>query len=63
MKTDFLYVGRFKKDKGSIYLAELFKNILVEYNLKVVGTDKLNIQRNFIQKILIILIQFLMLMI
>ena len=49
-ETDFLYVGRFKKDKGSIYLAELFKNILVEYNLKIVGTDKLNIPKKFYSK-------------
>ncbi len=49
-ETDFLYVGRFKRDKGAIYLAELFKNILVEYNLKIVGTDKLNIPKKFYSK-------------
>ena len=27
-ETDFLYVGRFKRDKGAYYLADIFKNLL-----------------------------------
>ena len=49
-KTDFLYVGRFKKDKGAIYLANLFKNQLKEYFLTVVGTNKKIINKKFYSK-------------
>ena len=39
-KTDFLYVGRFKKDKGSFYLARIFQTYLKDFNLTIVGNDK-----------------------
>ena len=40
MNIDFLYVGRFKKDKGSFYLVNIFKKYLKDYNLTIVGNDK-----------------------
>jgi glycosyltransferase involved in cell wall biosynthesis len=49
-KSDFLYIGRFKKDKGALYLANLFKNQLKEYKLTVVGTEKKFINKNFYSK-------------
>jgi len=49
-KSDFLYIGRFKKDKGALYLANLFKNQLKEYKLTVVGTEKKIINKNFYSK-------------
>ncbi len=48
--TDFLYVGRFKKDKGAIYLAENFKNLLTDYNLTILGTEKKYISKEFYSK-------------
>ena len=48
--TDFLYVGRFKKDKGSFYLVKIFKNILKNYNLTIVGNDKKSIPEKYIAK-------------
>ena len=48
--TDFLYVGRFKKDKGSFYLVKIFKNILKNYNLTIVGNDKKLISEKYIAK-------------
>jgi len=49
-KIDFLYVGRFKKDKGAIYLAENFKNKLTDYNLTILGTEKKYISKEFYSK-------------
>ena len=46
-KTDFLYVGRFKKDKGSFYLVDIFKTYLNDYNLTIVGNDKKFIPEKF----------------
>ena len=46
-KTDFLYVGRFKKDKGSFYLVDIFKTYLNDYNLTIVGNDKKFISEKF----------------
>jgi len=46
--TDFLYVGRFKKDKGSFYLVKIFKDILKNYNLTIVGNDKRLIPKKYI---------------
>ena len=40
IEIDFLYVGRFKKDKGTFYLVDMFKNYLRDYNLTIVGNDK-----------------------
>ncbi len=50
IKTDFLYVGRFKKDKGSIYLSDLFKNDFKNYKLTIVGTKKKNIDKKYYSK-------------
>ena len=49
-KSDFLYIGRFKKDKGSFYLAKLFQNQLRDYKLTVVGTKKEMINKTFYSK-------------
>ena len=48
--TDFLYVGRFKKDKGSFYLVKIFKDILKNYSLTIVGNDKKLISEKYIAK-------------
>ena len=48
--TDFLYVGRFKKDKGSFYLVKIFKDILKNYSLTIVGNDKKLIPKKYIAK-------------
>lgn len=48
--TDFLYIGRFKKDKGSMYLAKQFKNFFPDYKLTIVGTDKKYISEKFYSK-------------
>ena len=45
---DFLYVGRFKKDKGSFYLVKIFKDILKDYNLTIVGNDRGSIPKRYI---------------
>ena len=50
VKTDFLYVGRFKKDKGSIYLSDLFKNDFKNYKLTIVGTKKKDIDKKYYSK-------------
>lgn len=49
-KTDFLYVGRFKKDKGALFLTKVFKEYLENYKLTVVGTEKKAIKKNFYNK-------------
>jgi len=46
-KTDFLYVGRFKKEKGIIYLVNMFKKHLKNYNLTIVGTKKKFINKRY----------------
>ncbi len=46
-KADFLYIGRFKKDKGAYYLAKIFKDFLKEYKLIVLGNDKKFIPKKF----------------
>ena len=49
-KSDLLYVGRFKKDKGAIYLAELFKNYMPDYTLTIAGTEKKFIHKKYYSK-------------
>ena len=49
-KTDFIYVGRFKKEKGSIYMVNIFKKYLKKYNLTIVGTEKKFIHRKYYNK-------------
>lgn len=49
-KTDFLYVGRFKREKGIFYLVKIFKEKFREYNLTIVGTKKKFIHRNYYNK-------------
>ena len=49
-KTDFLYIGRFKKDKGAIYLVNLFKKFFKHYKLTIVGTDKKLIKTRYYNK-------------
>ena len=39
-KSDFLYIGRFKKDKGALYLANLFKNQLKELDNQLLEQKK-----------------------
>tara|TARA_Y100000816_G_scaffold287385_1_gene270022 strand:+ start:6483 stop:7478 length:996 start_codon:yes stop_codon:yes gene_type:complete len=46
-ETDFLYVGRFKRDKGAYYLADIFKNLLKEYKLIILGNDKKFIPKKY----------------
>ena len=59
-KIDFLYVGRFKREKGSYFLAKIFKENLTNYNLTIVGTKKKFIEKkNIMPKILIILVRWL----
>lgn len=50
IKTDFIYVGRFKKEKGSIYMVNIFKKYLKKYNLTIVGTEKKFINRKYYNK-------------
>ena len=47
IKTDFIYIGRFKKDKGSYYLIEIFKRYLSSYKLTIVGNNKLSIPSRY----------------
>jgi len=47
INIDFLYVGRFKKDKGTFYLVNMFKNYLGDYNLTIVGNDKALISKKY----------------
>mgnify|MGYP001267099784 FL=1 len=49
-KTDFIYVGRFKKEKGSIFLVNLFKKHFTKYKLTIVGTKKESIHREYYNK-------------
>ena len=49
-KSDFLYVGRFKKDKGALFLTKIFKEYLDNYKLTVVGTEKKAIKKKFYNK-------------
>tara|TARA_B100000035_G_scaffold315443_1_gene336259 strand:+ start:9120 stop:10124 length:1005 start_codon:yes stop_codon:yes gene_type:complete len=49
-KTDFLYVGRFKKEKGIIYFIDIFKKYLKNYNLTIVGTKKEFIHKKYYNK-------------
>ena len=49
-KTDFLYVGRFKKDKGALYLSKIFKEDFPKYKLTMIGTKKKNIDKKFYNK-------------
>ena len=46
-KTDFLYVGRFKKDKGSHYLIKIFKKNLNNFQLTIVGNNKSLIPKKY----------------
>ena len=49
-KTDFLYIGRFKKEKGSHFLSEIFKKNLKKYKLTIVGTKKKFISKKYYNK-------------
>ena len=49
-QTDFIYVGRFKKEKGSIFLVNLFKKHFTKYKLTIVGTKKESIHREYYNK-------------
>ena len=49
-KIDFLYVGRFKREKGSYFLAKIFKENLTNYNLTIVGTKKKFIEKKYYAK-------------
>jgi len=46
-KTDFLYIGRFKKEKGAHYLIKIFKENFNQYKLTIVGTEKRYIPKKF----------------
>ena len=48
--TDFLYVGRFKKEKGVIYLTKIFKEYLKDFKLRIVGTEKNLISEKYYSK-------------
>ena len=45
--TDFLYVGRFKKEKGAIFISNIFKRDLKKYRLTMVGKEKKMINKDF----------------
>ena len=47
IKTDFLYVGRFKKEKGVYYLTKIFKENFSQYKLTIAGTEKKSINEKF----------------
>jgi len=49
-KTDFLYIGRFKKEKGAHYLTQIFKNNLNTFKLTIVGTEQKYIEKFFNSK-------------
>ena len=49
-KTDFLYVGRFKKEKGSHFISEIFRKNLKNYKLTIVGTKKKFISKKYYNK-------------
>ena len=46
-KSDLIYIGRFKKEKGSIYLVNIFKKYFYKYNLVIVGTQKKFISKKY----------------
>ena len=46
-ETDFLYIGRFKKEKGVFYLVKIFNDYLKNYNCTVVGTKKSSIPKKY----------------
>lgn len=46
-KSDLIYIGRFKKEKGSIYLVNIFKKYFYKYNLLIVGTQKKFIDKKY----------------
>jgi len=46
-KTDFLYIGRFKKEKGIHYLTKIFTENLNKYKLTIVGTKQKYIEKKF----------------
>ena len=50
IKTDFLYIGRFKKEKGVYYLTKIFKENFSQYQLTIVGTEKKLINEKFYNK-------------
>lgn len=50
IKTDFLYIGRFKKEKGVYYLTKIFKENFSQYKLTIVGTEKKIINEKFYSK-------------
>jgi glycosyltransferase involved in cell wall biosynthesis len=49
-KADFLYLGRFKKEKGVDYLIDIFKKNFYKFKLKVVGTEKRYIKKEYYSK-------------
>ena len=46
-KTDFLYIGRFKKEKGMHYLTKIFIENFNKYRLTIVGTKQKYIKKKF----------------
>ena len=44
---DFLYIGRFKKDKGVLFLSKFLKDNFIKYKVKIVGTKKKDINKKF----------------
>ena len=50
LKTDFLYIGRFKKEKGSFFMSEIFKKSLRNYSLTIVGTKKKFVSKKYYNK-------------
>ena len=49
-KTDFLYIGRFTKDKGSIFITKIFKEHLRNYDLTFAGTKKKSVEKKYYSK-------------
>ena len=50
IETDFLYVGRFKKEKGIYYLIKIFKEYFSQYQLTIAGTEKKLIDKKYFNK-------------
>jgi len=50
LDSDLLYVGRFRKEKGTIFISTLFKKYFRKYKLKIVGTKKQMIDKKFYSK-------------
>ncbi len=50
IETDFLYVGRFKKEKGVYYLIKIFKEHFGQYQLTIAGTEKKLIDPKYFNK-------------